>query len=419
MKDPKVVFPYVFASSWLGNLLLTVLAFYLAFSQQEPLSPLVLFSVAVCILSGNLLPIGTWYLMIHWRRAELEAESAQASVHVREALRRSEEVMGRLDEAEGALSKVLLVARQVPERIAEQQRPLSDLLERLDTLEVEAFTETLSEQAEGLTEVRQALSSLKERITALSEGLHSLPAKLKSELKALLPDPVESSPDSDVSVDERLDLVYESLESVQDSLDGLLERIAQLGQASPASVAASPAKAKEEVPVELSDPQEEASEVGTEGEAADPDQPSVEEVQEPETTDPANGAEDPIPAEPIEESSPVANTQEEMQLGGFADSEPDAEEGRDIPADVVEVTIQAMIGISNKLFIRGDEPWLSWDEGQVMELIGIGEFAWRGENIKEPIEVSILLNDEIETEAGRFTLEPGKAVRARLQFPRN
>jgi hypothetical protein len=32
--------------------------------------------------------------------------------------------------------------------------------------------------------------------------------------------------------------------------------------------------------------------------------------------------------------------------------------------------------------------------------------------------VAVLLNDEIETEAGRLTLEPGKPVRVSLQFPR-
>jgi hypothetical protein len=89
MKDPKALFPFLFGSSWLGNLLLTILAFTLAFTQEGPLTPFTLFTVAVCILSGNLLPIAAYWLFTRFRQAELQAEAAEASVRVRDALRRS------------------------------------------------------------------------------------------------------------------------------------------------------------------------------------------------------------------------------------------------------------------------------------------------------------------------------------------
>lgn len=393
MKDPKVVFPYVFASSWLGNLLLTILAFYLAFSQEEPLAPFVLFTVAFCILSGNLLPIGTWYAMLRWRKAELDAESAEASLHVREALKRAEEVMGRLDEAEGALAKVLLVARQVPERIAEQQKPLTDLLERMDSLEIESFTQALSGQTGRLTEIRDALDGLKKRIVGFGGELESLPGAVESRLVAALPAPPDETSEADVSLNERLDLVYESLESVQDSLDGLLERIAHMAQTE-----TTPRKKAEPATERVPDPS--ISEVAQTGET-----PSV--ANSPEAEDPPEPA--PVPA----------SAQGEMQLDSLEEAKAVEEEPDALPPDTVELVIQAMVGISNKLYIRGDGPSLSWDQGCLMELIGIGEFAWRGEHIKEPIEVSVRLNDEIETEGGRFILKPGKAVRAHLEFPRN
>jgi hypothetical protein len=105
MKDPKAFFPIIFASSWLGNLILTVIAFVLAFTSDGPLTPVLFLTVAVCILAGNALPISVYWIFARARAAELAAETAEIPFRVREALALSEDVVGRLDEAEGALSK--------------------------------------------------------------------------------------------------------------------------------------------------------------------------------------------------------------------------------------------------------------------------------------------------------------------------
>ena len=52
-----------------------------------------------------------------------------------------------------------------------------------------------------------------------------------------------------------------------------------------------------------------------------------------------------------------------------------------------------------------------------MELIGIGEFAWSIDNLKDPIEVTVLLNDEYAAEQGTVMLKPGKTVRMNPTFP--
>jgi hypothetical protein len=77
-----------------------------------------------------------------------------------------------------------------------------------------------------------------------------------------------------------------------------------------------------------------------------------------------------------------------------------------------------MIGMYNKLFIRGDEPWLSWDDGQQMELIGIGEFAYTFDDLREPIEVAVLINDETAAEGAPVRIEPGKIQHITPRFPR-
>ena len=362
MKDPKTLFPFLFGSSWLGNLILTLLAFFLAFTHDGPLTPLVLLTVALCIMSGNLLPIATYLIFTRWREAELRAEASEANVRVRDALKRSEEVIGRLDIAEGALSKIILVARQIPERIGEGFKSVEDLLERLDTLEISSFTETLEGQSSTLTDLLGEIQDFQKGLAGLKSEMDGIPKSLQKLVEAIPKPGREDTSDGDISLGERLDLVYESLESVQDSLDGLLQRMADLGRPVPVSSKAAPS---------------------------------------------------PEPSK----ARPEGPAQEEMALK--VDSPPSATVPESPPADgKIRLSVRAMVGIQNKLYIRGDEPWLSWEEGQPMDLVGIGEFSYQLDDASEPIEVSVLLNDEIESEAGTIALKPGKPLRLDLRFPK-
>lgn len=390
MKDPKALFPILFVSSWIGDLLLTVLAFFLAFTHEGPLSPLVFLTVALCILAGNLLPIGAYLLFTRFREAELRAEAVEADVRVREALRRSEEVVGRLDEAEGALSKGILVARQVPERISDKMESVERLLEKLETLEVESFAAAMAAQGEALNGLKEESATAGKSLDALKRELEGLPRKIGRQIKESVPDkPAPESGEEDVSIGEQLDLVYESLESVQDSLDSLLKRVIELPV--PAAASGNPPKPEIKQPVEeqLEEKVEEAPEAGGIPEPVDEE---------------AGEAAEPLPA------------QAEMHLGGAETDGPERSEPA-LPADRVQLNVRAMVGLRNKLYIRGDEPWLSWDEGRPMELVGIGEYVWSMDDLKEPIDVAVLLNDEVEAAGGPVRLDPGKAVTITPLFP--
>lgn len=424
MKDPKALFPFLFASSWLGDLLLTILAFYLAFTHDGPLTPLVFATVGICILAGNLLPIGSYLIFTRWRAEELRAEQAEATVRVREALKRSEEVMARLDEADGSLSKTILIARQVPERIAESLRAVEDLSEKLNTLEAASFTEALEGNSSRLETLHKDSESVGQTIESLRNELAEIaPAISKLVKNSLAQAKKKEASEEDVSLGERLDLVFESLETVQDSLDGLLNRIAELpGSAAPAAEAVDerveeapstepetedqpadePEEPSDRAPDVVEEPEEEIEVIDEE-----PDGEVIEEESEDES-------EGEVIQEPVAEDSPAAPEQEEMSLGHTDSGSPAGK----LAADTVRLSAHAMVGISNKLYIRGDEPWLSWDEGQQMELVGIGEFAWSMDRLKEPIEVALFLNDEVPAEGGNIVLEPGKPVDVRPQFPK-
>ena len=78
----------------------------------------------------------------------------------------------------------------------------------------------------------------------------------------------------------------------------------------------------------------------------------------------------------------------------------------------------AMIGMRNRLFIRGDAPALSWEKGEPMQLTGIGEFVWSIEDLQEPVDVTVLLNDTLQSEEGPVRLNPGDSLRITPSFPR-
>jgi archaellum component FlaC len=435
MKDPKALFPLLFASSWLGNLLLTILAFYLAFSHEGPLTPLVFLTVALCILSGNALPISVYLIMIRWRGVELEAESTEVNLRVREALIRSEEVIARLDETEGSLAKGILVTRQVPERIRESLESVQELADKMNTMELSSFTEAMKGQSNAAEAVKGSVEDLVKTVklleadlAAVGKDVRKVPSsmgKLGDEITNLAKKSAKPNED-EVPVAERLDMVFESLESVQDSLDGLLAKVAILAQ--PPQVA----EPDIQQPEPDSDPQEQDVEDTLETaeleesedveeppeDVAEPDlEPAAEEIQEQESeedgeVDSPGIEEDADPVQEEEEPEPAEEPEQELEL--VSEEEPfELSDGR------TRLIAHAMIGMSNKLFIRGDEPWLSWDDGQQMELIGIGEFAWSIDDLREPIDVTVLLNDDLAAHDGTVTLEPGKTIRINPTFPKD
>lgn len=400
MKDPKAFFPIIFASSWIGNLILTVIAFFLAFTSDEPLTPVLFLTVAVCILAGNALPISVYWIFARAREAELAAEMAEIPFRVREALSLSEDVVGRLDEAEGALSKGILLARQVPERINESFTQLQELSTKLETLDAESFTDALQKQSESVAQLKELvegiskpMDSLKSAVDGVRSDVKDVPdsmGKLLEQVTAA--QKAEDGDSTDVATADRLDLLFESIETVQESLDSLLLRVVELKiQATPPPFAMEP---------------EAEPDIDEEEEKEEPEEQPEEEPpqEEPEEILAEDIEEEPEPVQEPEPDLSVPEDEENGQRSLFKDGK-------------TRLVVNAMIGMQNKLFVRGDEPWLSWEDGQLMELIGIGEFSWAIDDLRDSIEVNVLLNDELVAEGGSITLEPGKTKRVHLRFP--
>lgn len=313
MKSHRLL-PYLYATSWLGTLLLTLLACLLVFRQTEPLTPGVFAAAALCLLSGNLLPLAVYFLQLRRERVLSEAEAAEAELSVRHALARSEDVLNRLDEAEGSLSKALLGARQLPKRIE-------------DSLAI--AVERCREQMPSL-DGKPANDAGTNGVNEGEGGLH-----------------------------ERMDLLFETMESLQESVDAAATQLAQL--------------------------QKKAGEPTAKKKRTSSGPPAKETASE----------------------APAPEPQKELFA---ASSEPASGTG-------TEVFIHAMIGISNRLYLRGDGPHLSWEKGEVLSPVGIGEYRKTFSGLEEPIQLALLLNDEVWSAEGRFTIEPGKKTELHASFP--
>jgi hypothetical protein len=79
--------------------------------------------------------------------------------------------------------------------------------------------------------------------------------------------------------------------------------------------------------------------------------------------------------------------------------------------------VTAYIGIGNKLFLRGDGPGLSWDEGVPLQFVSIGKWRWETADATKPVHAKLYKNDEIVCATlDKFTLDPGQQAEVTAAF---
>jgi chemotaxis protein histidine kinase CheA len=79
--------------------------------------------------------------------------------------------------------------------------------------------------------------------------------------------------------------------------------------------------------------------------------------------------------------------------------------------------VTAYIGIGNRLFIRGDGPGLSADQGVPLQFVSIGKWRWETNHAVTAVRVRIYKNDETECAAlGELTLEPARQTEVTANF---
>lgn len=80
-------------------------------------------------------------------------------------------------------------------------------------------------------------------------------------------------------------------------------------------------------------------------------------------------------------------------------------------------TVNSLIGIGNKPYLRGSGGGLNWDSGIVMEFEAIGKWRWTpAADLEGPIELQVYRNDEDPDTSGKHTLQPGEALEINAKF---
>lgn len=144
----------------------------------------------------------------------------------------------------------------------------------------------------------------------------------------------------------------------------------------------------EAVPADAPDPGE-----PEEPEPGEADDATLEDF--PESGEDADDGEDEEPAE--EEPVPAEARQGELELGDFPD------------ARGATLVLEAMLGIENKPFLRGNGAELSEERGVPMEFAEIGKWSFDFAPFREEITVRILKNDDESCPLGEpVTLAPGQ-----------
>ncbi len=172
-----------------------------------------------------------------------------------------------------------------------------------------------------------------------------------------------------------------------------------------------------QVETELSD-ESEQSEPDDESEESEPDDESelsdesdesesTEESDEPEASDETDYSEAPDESEVF----PLAQ-QELIEVGESG------RRGRKRVKGSVLV-VDALIGIGNKPYLRGEGGGLSWQRGVPMEFVEIGKWQWLAEGSTEDIRCRVYRNDELAAEGDEIVIPAGQRVSVSANFPRS
>ncbi|HZZ18587.1 MAG TPA: hypothetical protein VFE25_04420 [Opitutaceae bacterium] len=68
------------------------------------------------------------------------------------------------------------------------------------------------------------------------------------------------------------------------------------------------------------------------------------------------------------------------------------------------------VGFGNSLFVRGDEPILSWDKGIALGNVDGGKWEIVLTAITQPLQFKFLVNDSTWSAGENFTVSPGDIV---------
>ena len=361
MKNPHVPLRVPKWPFWAGDGALVLLVFFLVWKRGVALDSFAFAGAVIAIALAFL--FGALPYLIEWlsQRTVILGEEARASGTLRAVSERSEALLERARSLHDETSKCLLQARQVPDRIESAVEAMRECLEARETLELDQLRE---------------------------ERDH-----LRAQEQANLLDQ-----------EQRLRKVCKAIGEASDRLESLLGRMEAAGALLQQSEVGRRTETGPVLP-----PPDSGSPVGRSGPPeAEPAGGVVEEDSLPK----AKGNSPPRPAAGRARTRKPPSDQAEIWEGAAVEAEP----GSVVPVEGIRLEVDALVGIANRIYLRGDGEGLSGESGVPLEPVGIGRWFWSNPEALLPVTVSLWLNDKVPAKGGEFLMEPGRCTRVRPVF---
>ena len=374
---------------------LAMAAITLASADTPPGLGSILLATA-CVLLGIGLVVAPYLIDYEGRLRFAEASAREAiEVQVRRVGQTAEQLanaVSRSQSTEEQANQALGTLEELSEKLGTQAEDLSQLLAKINTRE----QETLRAEIQEITRERdEKLAALADRITMVADAVGENRAATKRATAA--------TAEALTDVHRLLDRIALRVESLSiPSPETLTEH--GNGAVSTESAATNPPVAEPPPPVSEPEPIDESDRPGEPASTSDPE-PEV--AVEPAPTE-ADAEKEPDDepragtkprgtrqtAEPTrKKAAPRRQATESMELALDADHGAKKQSRRDTgPATSIVAT--AYIGIGNKLYLRGEGPGLSWDEGIPMQFLAIGKWGWTTTEADGQIVCRIFRNDE-------------------------
>jgi hypothetical protein len=376
--------------------LFVLITLYIGF-RSPPLSPSSIICLLLAYAAATAIAMIPFWLDYRLEKLEIEDRKTKISDNLRAAMDKSEGMVARLAALEKDSAKGILIARQLPDRLEEKLAVLDQMMTKQETDRFRQLNHDLEllrqTDVQALTKVAESIREFTETVVQTRAGTpHSTEidfTPLMEKLDAL------SSPQivlEDKVIQAAID---EALKGATDFETGVLKEQADALQRIRENISTLIGDIRSEYRRQVKQLDERLKESSVLS--------NVESVKK----------EKPVPVVEKPKTTPKQKPEEQIDMGlDFGDSTE-----RKIDPDSVALEVEAMVGISNKVFIRGDEPYLSWDVGVPLEMSGIGHWSWKADNIKEPIKVLLLKNDDDEDLTNReIILEPGSFKKVKATF---
>jgi len=412
-----------------SDLLLMGSALWVAIFFSSNLSPTLVAVFILAVLLGAII-FSAPFLMEHWMlQQQTRLKQARAEETLLSAIEQSEDLLSRCKEVQQEVMKGVIVVRQAPQKMEDISEQLSALMNKAEVNLIQPARNVANSLESSNIEAWQA---------KLEQMLQSLGA-LQSRL-------VEKEEPSQNLID--LSPILQDLNEISQKLDKQQNLIAHFPTSAidNSTLSSEESEPPEEKPEREEDDRAAVSKVKDINKEADLDISTKTEATASKTPEP------PASQEPL--SNPTPNPELKESPGGGTDSEPldfsviksefdekgpkkksakrkkAADENEpelmfgDDPIKTEQllnnqetrVVVDAFIGVSNKLFIRGDAPGLSWEKGIPMELVGIGKWEWKTEKATKAFKCRVYINDESDMDSSEFKVSPKQVFTTTASF---